>query len=99
MSYETEHTCWKHSLVFKGEAEYNKHKDDCDNLLQKNMCIYVEKNGEHCKKTFKETGSLIIHYFVEHKEYACTRCYSTFITEKELEGHHHTENINLRLSK
>lgn len=59
----------------------------------------MKENGEACRKRYNETGSLIIHYFVEHKLYACSHCCSTYETEDELENHSHQENINLRLSK
>lgn len=75
------------------------YRDECESWLKtKNICTYL-KSGKACGASFKETANLILHYFKIHDLYACTRCYETYKTAKELEKHHHSPELDVRLRK
>lgn len=92
--------CEQHSMTFQDKSAYDNHKSECEKLLsKKNTCVFVNEKGEGCGKNYNETSNLILHYFLVHKKYACSRCYGVYDTEKELEDHSHNDSINLRIRK
>lgn len=93
--------CWEHEIYFKNSEDFQHHiMNDCNQMLTlKNVCTYVTQNGQCCKKNYKTTTALIMHYYREHRLLACTACYKVFCTEADLEDHHHYPSENLRQSK
>lgn len=92
-------SCAVHNITYMCSEKYESHKKECDDLLKPNICLFNIASGTACKAIFKETGSLIIHYFYKHQRYACSRCLSDFSTLEELENHDHASEPNLRLRK
>lgn len=99
MDIDDEYKCEQHNLVFKKESLYQQHKDKCERLIKRNVCLYIGKDGKACEKEYNETGNLIIHYYIEHKRYACTKCCNVYKDEESLEKHYHPENLDLRQSE
>lgn len=99
MDNHVSNMCEKHGIRFEDKNKLELHKTECEALLVPNICLYEAPSGETCKKSFKKTGSLIIHYYVEHQQYACAQCYSSYDSSHELEEHAHKESQNLRLSE
>lgn len=91
--------CQIHTTTYKTISDFLEHKVECNELLIPNICLYNIYGGKSCKKTFKETGSLIAHYLLEHQQFACSSCFAVFDTIQDLEKHAHTDEFNLRLSK
>lgn len=98
---EKRYRCPNHDIKYRKSKHFTEHfENECEKWLKgRNICTYLNKNGRACGEEFKETASLILHYFKIHDLYACTCCYETFKTAKELEGHGHSPNLNVRLSE
>lgn len=98
---DAEYRCPDHEATFENEESLLYHlKNHCQDMLkQKNTCTHVQENGKCCRKTFKHTSTLMLHYFKIHDRYACEQCYTTFPTSTELEEHTHAERINVRTSE
>lgn len=86
-------------IEYKTKEDLHEHQLECKNLLVPNICLFNIYDGKTCKKVFKETASLIIHYYIEHQQYACATCYATFDSVQKLEEHAHSDELNLRLSE
>lgn len=87
-------------MKYKDWKNYSEHMEkECALWLErKNVCTFLKK-GKACGMYFKETASLILHYFKIHDLYACSSCYATYKTPKELEQHEHPEGLNVRKSE
>lgn len=91
--------CEIHLKSYKNIEDFLVHKAECEELLSENVCLFTQPGGKSCGESFSETSLLIIHYLQHHNKYACSRCFAEFDSFTELKGHHHNNNINLRLSK
>lgn len=91
--------CQHHHIRFLSWKDYIfHHSNECQNWLKnKNVCTFL-RNGRACGKFFKQTASLILHYFKIHDVYACSQCYRTFKSAYRLEAHIHNTRVNLRLN-
>lgn len=67
-------------------------------LNKSNICTYLKKNEKCCKTYFKHGSSLVLHYFIEHGLFACTKCYQTFPNKHELDCHNHPHGADYRES-
>lgn len=101
MSEVREYECKDHDIKFSNLEALRKHKrDHCAEMLkQKNVCTYMDMDGDCCQKSFEYTALLIIHMLMYHGRYACESCYETFTNSRELAEHEHDEGINVRLRK
>lgn len=99
---DSKYNCPHHGVVYSEWEHYKYHQDfECELWLTKqNVCTIMDDEGEKaCGKSFKETASLILHIFKHHDLYACTCCYETFATAKELESHEHPIGLDVRKRK
>lgn len=100
MDEASKYECKDHEITFPNAEALRKHKSECADLLkQKNVCTYVDVDGECCAKSFDFTALLILHMFLYHGRYACECCYGNFPTCKELAEHEHDPKLNVRTRK
>lgn len=92
--------CPNHRIKYRRWRDYVEHQEkECETWLKRrNVCTFF-KDGRACGAHFKQTASLILHFFKIHDLYACTNCFSTFKFSRDLENHVHSEDLNVRLRK
>lgn len=92
--------CWQHELVFATEDQFRWHQqNECDPMLKtRNACLFQNSDGKCCRAFFAHTSSLICHYLVAHRQFACSRCYGAFNSIIDLENHLHRDGIDYRES-
>lgn len=95
-----ENYCYHHNVVFPNSESYDLHVESCNRIQSiKNICTFLNSEGQMCGEFFTHTVLLYEHVKLAHEMIICTHCDGVFITMDELSNHVHSNELNIHEGK